>query len=173
MPVMPSQAQSQESSSGADVFLSVKSKRAGTMKGESTAPDHTDQIAVDSWSWGVAASSAVGSSQLTGRRSYKNLVVCKRIDCATTALMSVLTTNDEVKEAKLALRKSGEGQRDFFTITLGGARVTSIDLICDDGGNTVERVEFSFTKVQVDYEVQKGSGQRGSGFNFQDEILTT
>jgi type VI secretion system secreted protein Hcp len=171
---MPSQVPNAAgASSGVDSFLSVKSKRAGTMKGEAKSPGHDDEIAIDSWSWGVAASSALGSSQATGRRSYKNLVVCKRLDCATTALMSVLATNDEVKEAKLSLRKAGEGQRDFFTITLGNARVTSVDLHCDASGETVEQVTFSFSKVQVDYEAQKTTGQRGSGFNFQDEILPT
>lgn len=169
----PSAGSSLPVSAGADIFLTVKSKRAGAMKGESHAPDHEGAIVIDSWHWGVAASSAVGSAQATGRRSYKNLVVCKRIDCATTALMSVLATNDEVKEAKLSLRKAGEGQRDFFTITLTNARVISVDIDCDGQGETLERVAFSFNKVQVDYEMQKESGQRGSGFSFQDEILPT
>lgn len=158
-------------SAGADTFLAVKSKRAGVIKGESRATDHEDAIIVDTWTWGVAASSAIGSAQATGRRSYKSLVVCKRIDCATTALMSVLTTNDEVKEVKLSMRKAGEGQRDFFTITLTNARVIAVDLDCDGQGETMERVAFSFNKVQVDYEMQKETGQRGSGFSFQDEIL--
>lgn len=156
---------------GADVYLSVKTKRAGVIKGESNAADHKDAIVIHGWSWGVAASSAIGSTQATGRRSYKNLMVCKRVDCSTTALMSVLVTNDEVKEAKLSLRKAGEGQRDFFTITLTNARVTGVDLDCDEHGEAVERVTFAFNKVQVDYEIQQSSGQRGSGFSFQDEIL--
>ena len=158
-------------SAGADVFLAIKTKRAGAIKGESLAQDHKDAIVVQSWNWGLAASSAIGATRATGRRSYKNLVVCKRIDCATTALMSVLATNDEVKEAKLSMRKAGEGQRDFFTITLSNARVTGVDLECDESGETLERVTFTFNTVQVDYEVQVSSGQRGSGFSFQDDII--
>ncbi len=162
------------SSSGAvDVFLSVQSKRAGKIKGEAVALDHKDEITVHSWKWGVAASSALGSAQATGRRSYTNLIVNKRVDCSTTALMSVLATNDEIKEAKLTMRKAGDGQRDFFSITLNNARVTSVDLDCDPSGETLERVTFSFNKVQVDYEIQQASGGRGSGFSFQDEILPT
>ena len=168
---MPALANS--GSTGVDVFLSVKSKRAGAIKGESQAAEHKDAIVVHGWSWGVAASSAIGSTQATGRRSYRNLVVHKRIDCATTALISVLATNDEVKEAKLSLRKAGEGQRDYFTITLTNARVTGVDLECDDQGQTSERVTFTFNKVQIDYDVQAGSGQRGAGYSFQDEILPT
>jgi len=36
----------------------------------------------------------------------------------------------------------------------------------------VEHISFAFTKVQVDYEVQKSSGQRGSSTTFNDELLT-
>ncbi|MEO8806082.1 MAG: type VI secretion system tube protein Hcp [Burkholderiaceae bacterium] len=156
-----------------DVFLSVQSKRAGKLKGEGAAKGHTDEIVVHGWSWGVATSSALGSSQVTGRRTYKNLVVIKRIDSSSTALMSVLATNDEVKEAKLSMRKAGEGQRDFFTITLSQARVSSLDLECGENGEAIERVTFAFNKVQVDYEVQQATGQRGGGTSFQDEILNT
>ena len=171
---MLSPAQASPAAGGAiDVFLSVQSKRAGKLKGESSAVDHKDEMVVHGWNWGVFSPSALGSSQATGRRSYKNLVVTKRIDTATTALMSVLATNDEVKEAKLSMRKAGEGQRDFFTITLSQARVTSFDIECGENGDAVERVSFSFNKVQVDYERQQTSGQRGGGTSFQDEILPT
>ena len=84
--------------------------------------------------------------------------------------MSVLTTNDEVKEAKLTMRKAGEGQVDFFTILLKEARVHSIDIDCDEHGNAVERVSFAFNVVQVDYLPQLASGQRGGGSQFQDDI---
>jgi len=154
-----------------DVFLSVQIKRAGKIKGETVANDHQDQIAVTSWNWGVAASSALGSTQATARRSYRNLTVSKHVDCSTTALLSVLASNDEIKEAKLMVRKAGGGQRDFFTITLSNARVTSVDLACDATGTLMETVTFSFNKVNVEYEIQTATGQRGSGFSFQDEIL--
>jgi type VI secretion system secreted protein Hcp len=162
-----------KSHSAIDVYLSVQTKRAGKLKGEARGASHADEIVVHGWSWGVAASSALGSSQATGRRAYKNLVVLKRIDCASTALMSVLATNDEVKEAKLSMRKAGEGQRDFFTITLSQARVTALDLECGEDGEAIERLTFAFNKVQVDYELQQASGQRGGGTSFQDEILPT
>jgi type VI secretion system secreted protein Hcp len=158
-------------SGGVDVFLSIQSKRAGKIKGESQATDHRDEVAVHGWHWGVAASSSIGASQATARRTYKNLVVSKRIDSATTALLSVLATNDEVREAKLSMRKAGEGQRNFFSITLNNARVIAVELDCDEQGEVIERITFSFTKVQVDYEIQQSTGQRGSGFSFQDEIL--
>ncbi len=158
---------------GADVYLAVRTKRAGEVKGESRAAGHEDEIIVHSWNWGIAAGNAIGSTQATSRRSYRNLEICKRVDAASTPLMSALVTNDEVKEAKLAMRKAGEGQADFFVITLNQARVVGIELVCDENGDTLERISFAFTKVQVDYQTQKGSGQRGASTTFTDELLAS
>jgi type VI secretion system secreted protein Hcp len=156
---------------GGDIFLHVQTKRAGKIKGEASASEHEDDIVIASWNWGLSAGSALGSGKATARRSYKHLTVFKAIDSASTALMSALATNDEVKEARLAMRKAGEGQVDFFTIVLGGARVSAIEIDVDDRGTPVERVEFAFTKVEVDYRRQEGSGQAGATSSFMDEVL--
>jgi len=157
--------------SAGDIFLHVKTKRAGKIKGEASAPDHQDDIVVSAWNWGLAAGSAIGSGQATARRSYKHLAIVKGIDSASTGLMSALATNDEVKEARLAMRKAGGEQVDYFAIVLGGARVAAIDLDVDDGGTPIERVQFSFTKVDVEYRRQEGSGQAGASSLFSDEVL--
>jgi type VI secretion system secreted protein Hcp len=159
------------SPAGSDVFLRVQTKRAGKVKGEATAPDHENDIVVSAWNWGMSAGSAIGSGQATARRSYKHLTVFKAIDAASTSLMSALATNDEVKEARLAMRRAGEEQVDFFTITLGGARVTALDITVDEHGAALERLEIAFTKVEVEYRRQEGSGQSGASSSFVDEFL--
>jgi len=161
-PVLPSQA---------DIYLSVQTKRAGKVKGEAVTPGHEDDIVVHGWNWGVAASSALGSSQATGRRSYRGLTVVKHIDAATTALMAALATNDEIKEAKLTMRKSGSEQIDYFLVTLQKARVTAVDHSTDPQGNTLETVTLQFQKVSVEYRPQKSAGGRGASLTFEDEIL--
>jgi type VI secretion system secreted protein Hcp len=155
----------------ADIFLTLSTKRAGAVKGESGAAGHVDAIVVDAWNWGVSSSSAIGSSRASARRAYKNLVIRKQLDRASTSLMSALASNDEVKELKLAMRKAGGEQHDFLTITLNNARITAIDIDCDATGKAVEQVSFSFNKVQVDYEMQASSGQRAAASSFNDEIL--
>jgi type VI secretion system secreted protein Hcp len=158
--------------SGADVYLSVRTKRAGDLKGEANSKGHENAILAHGFQFGVSAASAIGSGQATARRQYKHLIVTKRLDSASTSLMSALATNDEVKELKLALRKPGDGQDDFFTITLAGARVVGVDLDCDESGETVERVSFAFTKIDVEYRVQSGDGVLGAASTFTDELLS-
>jgi type VI secretion system secreted protein Hcp len=157
--------------SGSDIFLHVQTKRAGKIKGEAVAPDHQEDIVVAAWSWGLAAGSAMGSGKATARHSCRNLTVTKAIDSASTALMSALAANDEVKEARLAMRKAGEEQVDYFSIVLAGARVTALEIAVDGDGTPFERVEFSFTKVDVEYRRQEGGGQGGATSRFSGEYL--
>jgi len=171
---MPSTVPSGASLAGSsDIFLHVQTRRAGKVKGEATSPGHEDDIIVQSWHWGVAASSAIGSTQATARRSYRGLTVVKLIDSATTALMSALATNDEIKEAKLTMRKPGSEQVDYFIVTLNNARVSALDHATDGQGNTAETVTLLFTKVKVEYRPQKSSGGRGGSFVFEDELVTS
>ena len=60
---------------GADAYLSVRTKRAGKLKGEVSAKGHEHSIEVHGFQFGVAASSAIGSGQATARRQYKHLIV--------------------------------------------------------------------------------------------------
>ena len=142
--------------SAADVFLHVQTKRAGKIKGEAISPGHVDDIAVTAWQWGLSASSALGHSQATARRSYTALTIHKQIDAATTPLMSALATNDEVKEAKLSMRKAG--------------RVSGVQHATDETGGTRETVSFAFTEVEVEYRLQKSSGGRGGSTVFTDNM---
>src|SRR5205085_924350 len=109
---LPTPAPAAGAGAGCDIFLLVQTKRAGKVKGEASSPGHENEIVVAGWSWGLSAGSALGSGQATARRSYKHLTVFKAIDSASTSLMSALATNDEVKEAKLAMRRAGEEQVD-------------------------------------------------------------
>jgi type VI secretion system secreted protein Hcp len=169
---MPSTVPSGAALAGSsDIFLHVQAKRAGKVKGEAVAPGHEDDIIVTAWHWGVAASSALGATQATARRSYRGLTVIKRIDSATTALMSALVTNDEIKEARLTMRKAGSEQMDYFLVTLGNARVAALDHATDAQGNTQETVTLVFAKVTVEYRPQKSTGGRGGAFVFEDEVI--
>ncbi len=155
---------------GADSFLHVMATRAGKVKGESTSSDHVDDIELTGWQWGLTASSAIGSTQAAGRRSYTALTVFKHIDAATTPLMAALATNDAIKEARLTMRKAGGGQTDFFKITLKGARITSVQHHADADGNTRESVTLAFTKVEVEYRPQTAAGSWGGAMTFTDEL---
>jgi len=152
----------------------VRSARAGDIKGEAAATDHSDEIVVHGWSWGmtqqVAAAAPTGGGgsarQAGQRRSLRPLTVYKRLDKATTSLMAVLGSNDSVRTAVLTMRKAGEGQQDFFKVTLTDGRVVDLDYAADEHGNVVEQVTFAFAKIEIEYKPQTPAGGRGGATTF-------
>jgi type VI secretion system secreted protein Hcp len=156
--------------SGIDVYLDVQAKRAGKIRGEAAASGFEGDIIVSRWSWGVEATSAAGSARALARRAYDRLVIIKSIDSATTGLLSALATNDELRDVRLAMRRAGEGQSEFFTLRLKAARLVDLDLTTDEQGSTQEQLAFTFTEVEVEYRPQLGTGLRGGSFTFNDRI---
>jgi type VI secretion system secreted protein Hcp len=154
-----------------DIYLAVQAKRAGKVKGEASAPGHEGDIVVHSWSWGLAAGHALGSTKSVARRSYHELSIVKGVDAATTPLMSALATNDELKEVVLTMRRAGDSQFDYFNIKLGGARVTSLRHQADANGSPSEAVSIAFTKVEVQYTPQLSDGGAGAATTFNDEVV--
>jgi type VI secretion system secreted protein Hcp len=157
--------------SQSDIYLSIQAKRAGKIKGEAVTPGHVDDIVLLGWNWAMTGSLSAGSSMASGRRSYSALTVRKGLDRASTALMAVLSTNDEIKECKLTMRKAGGTMVDYFTITLKGARLTSLTHEVDADGSAAEQLAIYFTKVEVEYRPQDANGAAGGATTFADEIL--
>ncbi len=155
---------------GTDTFLHVQTKRAGKVKGESTTAGHVDDINVVGWHWGLTSASALGDTRATGRRSYTALTVNKQVDLATTALMSALASNDEVKEAKLTMRRAGGQQEPFLIITLKAARIVSVQHDAGSDGEARETISIVFTEVEVEYRQQRVSGGRGGSTVFTDNL---
>lgn len=166
---MPPRSLEQQATS--DVFLSVQAKRAGKVKGEVTTEGHAEDIQLLRWNWGVSANTAIGSTERTARRVYRQLVVTKAIDAASTGLLAALASNDEIKEAVLTMRKAGGEALDYFTMTLNDARVVAVDIEVDADGRPLERVSIAFTKIGIVYQAQQGAGLGSGSFSFDDEVL--
>lgn len=156
---------------GSDIFLHVQTKRAGKVKGEATTEGHADDIEVRGWNWGLAAGSAIGSGAATARRSWRHLVVRKGVDSASTALMAALATNDEVKEARLTMRKAGGEALDYFTMLLAGARIVGVEIEVAADGRPEESISIAFTKIDIEYRRQQPVGASAGAFTFTDEVL--
>lgn len=153
-----------------DAYLAVTTEK-GKLKGESRSPRHQGASQVVGWSWGATASSAVGSGKATGRRSYRNLIVSKRIDSASLGLLTTLTRNGVVKEAVLTVCKWGSNPYDYFIVKIQAARVVDLQVTMGDDGKPVEVVTFAFNKVEVSYQAQMDDGSLGGTQTFNDEIL--
>ncbi len=90
------------------MFLMVKGAKYGLIKGEAQDDVHKGEIEVLSWSWGMQAKSSLGGGAASGKASVRDLKIVKKIDSASTALMSALRTNEPIQKAVLTLRKAGK-----------------------------------------------------------------
>jgi type VI secretion system secreted protein Hcp len=155
-----------------DMFLSVKGAVHGPINGEAQDDKHKNEIEVLSWSWGMQGKPSLGGGAASGKATIRELKIVKKVDKASTALMSALRTNEVIKEAVLTLRKTGKTPLEYLKITINQGRIISLDIEAGDtsGSSTlVERVGFSFNKIEVEYTPQGGDGQPLGATMFQDQ----
>lgn len=152
-----------------DFYLHIQGAN-GKVKGEATAPGHEDDIVVTGWGWSINGGNAARTRQASGNASFSSLTIHKRIDRATTTLVSMLCSNTAIKEARLVLRRPTGDQEPYFTITLEKARVESMQHDTDEQGHPREVVVLAFEKVNGEYHPQQGDGIHGGSTEFNYEI---
>ena len=153
------------------MFLSHNGAKAGAIAGEAQDSEHKNEIEVLGWSWGIAGKRDVSTGSPTGRATMREIAIIKRVDKASTALMSALRSNERVK-GKLTLRKTGKTPLEYLKISFEDGLVTSYDTqagVTSDGSTLVERVTFSFNKITVEYTPQGPDGGALGGMSFEDQ----
>ena len=156
----------------ADMFLSVKGAKSGVIKGESQDTTHANEIDIVSWSWGMQARASLGGGAATGKATIRELKVVKRVDSASTPLMSALRANELITKAVLTLRKAGKSPLEYLKITIEQGRVTGLTIEAGDRAaspDIFENVSFSFNKITVEYVPQGKDGQGGGSMMFTDQ----
>ncbi len=155
-----------------DIFLRIEGSRQGLLRGESQDLSHPGEIDVLSWSWGMdSPGDAFGLP--TGRTHLELLRLTKRVDSASTALMSALRANEPIRKAVLTVRKAGGEPLACFTLTLEHARLVQQRLRGGEGEDSTlltEELALSFQKVRVEYLPQCATGV-GSGMHTFETVL--
>jgi type VI secretion system secreted protein Hcp len=153
------------------MFLKVKGAKHGPINGEAQDGTHKNEIEVLSWSWGMQGKASLGGGGASGKATMRELRVVKKVDKASTALMSALRTNEVIKEGILTLRKTGTSKVEYLKITIQDGRVVSLEVEAgDESGSSalLERVSFSFNKIAVEYTPQGGDGLPQGSMLFED-----
>jgi type VI secretion system secreted protein Hcp len=170
--VAPSTSGTSKTPGAGDMFFKVKGAKHGQITGEAQDDKHKGEIEVLSWSWGMQGKSAIGGGAATGKATMRELRIVKKVDKASTALMSALRTNEVIKEGVLVLRKTGTSKLEYLKITIQDGRVMALDVEAGDENGSptlVERVSFSFNKIAVEYTPQGGDGMPQGATTFEDE----
>ncbi len=132
------------------------------IKGESKDKKHQDTIEVDSFSWGVSNAGSHGSNAGggAGKASFQDIHFTSQVGKASTLLALSCASGKHIKKAVLYVRKQGETQQDYYTLTLEDLLVSSYQSGDHAGGSSIPTDQFSlnYTKIKYEYKPQKADG---------------
>jgi type VI secretion system secreted protein Hcp len=159
-----------------DMQLRIEGKSTGVIRGESNVASHVGEIEVKAWSWGMSAASGLGGTGTASRAALSEIRITKGVDSASTALMSVMRNNEQIKKAVLSIRKSGGTPAiDYLVITIERGRITALDIgnQTPDSPELVEHLSIAFEKIDVAYSTQDEKGGKKAASSFTAEITST
>lgn len=157
----------------ADMFLKIDGAKTGVIKGESSVPEHLEEIEINEWSWGMTSPNALGGVGQTATTALSNIRFGKNTDSSTPAMMAVMRTNENIKKAVLTVRKAGANPPvDFLVVTLENARLTSATIGTATPGSPtlVESFAMAFETITIAYAPQLKGGSKGAQNSWRGDV---
>ena len=144
------------------------------IEGESSHKDHKGEIEVLSWDWGLTATpGTAGGGSGKGKATPKEMRVVHRYDKASPLLGKQAVSGRHIPQAVLSARKSGEGQMDFFKVTMKDVFITSVSVSAAAPDlEAVEEVAMSYRAIEFAYSPQNSKGSLGTPVQFRWDIRT-
>ena len=144
------------------------------VEGESTHADHKGEIEILGWSWGVSnAPSQAGGGQARGKASPGEFHIQHLYDKASPVLAKKCAQGVHFPTVVMTARKSGEGQKDFWKVTMKEVFISSVQASGNQGGEMMESVSMSYGSVEFSYKVQDAKGGLGGEVKFSWDAKTT
>ena len=132
------------------------------IKGESSDSKHKETIEIESFSWGVSnmGSHATGGGGGAGKCSFQDMHFTTTVNKASPTLMMSCAQGKHIDKAVLYVRKQGEKQQEFYTITLKDLLVSSYQSGDSASGGNLPTDQFAlnFAEIKFEYKPQKEDG---------------
>jgi type VI secretion system secreted protein Hcp len=143
------------------------------IEGESTARDHKGEISVLSWNWGLTSpTSGTGTGAGRGKAKAEEFRFVHLYDKASPVLAKHAITAKAIKLVSLSARKSGNGQKDFFKVTMKDVFVTSVHDSTGADGQPAEEVSLAYGNIDFSYQPQDAKGSLGTAVTLNWNIRT-
>jgi type VI secretion system secreted protein Hcp len=150
-----------------DMFLKLDG-----IKGESKADGHKDEIDIHSFSWGMTQQGTFGGGGGggAGKVNINDCNFTKNVDTATCALMLHCCDGTHIKGGLISFRKAGGKQQEYLKIKLTDILVSGYQQAGSSGDVVHDQLSLNFSKVEVEYNVQKEDGSTSKGGNMGWDI---
>src|SRR5439155_22963920 len=140
-----------------DYFLKIDG-----IQGEVKADKQTDEIDIESLSWGATQSGtfAVGGGGEAGKLSMQDFHFTMGVNKASPALFLACAQGDHIKNAILTCRKAGKEQQEFMKVTMNDVLVSSFKTGGTGSGDVVptDQISLNFAKIEVEYKEYDATG---------------
>lgn len=142
--------------------------------GESTHEGHKGEIEVLSWAWGVHNASALsGGGSGKGKAEPGDFSFTHLYDKSSPVLAKKCAQGTHFPSVILTARKAGDGQKDFFKITMKEVLVTGVQPAGSQGGDIHESVSLSYKEIEFAYKPQDDKGGLGGEVKFGWNVAST
>jgi len=135
-----------------DYYLLVKG-----IKGETQADGMTDNIEVESWSFGASNPASLGGKGLAaGKPSLSDLTVSFSLDAASFQMIKDLTSGKHIENATFTGRKTGGDAKPYtyLKITLTNCFLTSFSTGGGSSGLPPASLSLAYEKIEYEYYTQ-------------------
>ena len=143
-----------------DFFLKLEGP---DLEGESMDSQHTDEISIDSWTWGMNQSGTmhVAKGGGAGKVDVQDLSLSHKLDKASPNLMQHCCKGTQFETATLVCRKaSGDGgQLEYLTMVMKHVIITSVQGGGSEGDDDLfESFTLNFGEYTSTYVPQDNDG---------------
>jgi type VI secretion system secreted protein Hcp len=143
-----------------DFFLKLEGP---DVEGESMDSQHADEIAINSWSWGMNQSGTmhVAKGGGAGKVDVQDISLTRMVDKATPNLMQHCCKGTQFETATLVCRKaSGDGgQLEYVTLEMKNVIITGVQSGgSENDDNLFENVSLNFGQYTISYVPQDNDG---------------
>jgi len=130
------------------------------INGESQAQGMTNNIELDSFSFGASNPADVGGKGLSaGKCSLSDFSFTCSVDSASYQILKALYTGQHIPTATFSLRKSGGGANPYtyLTVTMTNCYITSHSIGGGAQGVPTQSVSIAYEQIQYQYYTQDTS----------------
>lgn len=153
----------------ADYFLKI----AG-IEGDSTDAAHKGEIDIESWSWGESQSApAIGGGGGAGKVTMNDFSFVMKLNKASPKLFLACAEGEHIKAAWLTAHRGGGKEADYFLKwSFANLLVSSYQTAATSGDVPFDQVSFNFSKIEVEYKMQKPDGSLAPGIKAGWDVKT-
>jgi type VI secretion system secreted protein Hcp len=130
------------------------------INGESKNPQKTNNIEIDSYSFGASNPANIGSNGLSGGTvSLSDFNFTCEVDASSAQILSQLYNGKPVDSAVFTLVESGGGSQpyDYLTVTFTNCLITGHTVGGGNQGKATQSVSFAYEVIQYAFSTQNSA----------------